>query len=197
MMIVCYALLGLILSLAFGGAPLWAAGPKVPKGASYGAFAVLAALAAWPSDVASAIGAAVVALSFALTWSPGHGSYHDPGNGSSDNELFRPVVKVLAFGAPAGSVRYCCAGMAVRYGAMTFLTAVLMVGANVWAHTDFSGWWWYGLTGFSAGGIIYILHLAHWDRWRLLPWIDPVRGNDPFRAAIGAVLTACFAGAAS
>lgn len=191
------ALIGAFLRLLYGGAPhvqdpAGAVGVQLRgwlgKGWCYALFFLLGWITLLVDNNFEHVAAcAVISIWLAAGWNPGHGSYLNPGNMSPDNEdLTRWWTRMLSFGAPAGSVHYACTGMAVRYGFQTLLVASVMLICNTFLETHFN--LWYGLVGFGAGPIMYALHLAKWQKWKLGSWVDPVFHNGPFELAVGALL---------
>lgn len=191
------AIYGGLLRLLYGGAP-HVPDPADPakqlpgfhKGPAYALFVVTGAIALLHRPVTwQGIAAALlVSLMLAAGWNPGHGSYLNPGNGSPDNEtLIRPLVRFVAFGQPAGSVWYCCAGMGVRYGLQTAFTGLVMWNCNGWLGTSYG--LWYAAAGLLACPVILLLWAIKWQRWAILPaWLGPQFNNGSFEAGVGALL---------
>ena len=188
------ALLGAFLRLLFGGGPHvaspdnpnvkiakgWVTRPLVYLFGIFWAFMVL-----W---MGAAAGVAlwvplVIAVLVMAAWSPGHGSWLSPGNGSADDEDFGYIVRPLGklFGLAQGSAWYCHMGMAIRYGLCSVLVgtaAGFLIGS--WSLP-------YMLSGFAVGLVSYVGYATGLTMKEFKPWFDPHFHNGPLEVGVGAI----------
>lgn len=173
------AVIGALLRAEFGGTPL-----HTPRWLVYTLMIVLGyrCLGGFYLHGDALYSALLVSIAVAAGFSPGHGSYLHPGNGSPDNEFIAPLVRLLSLW-PEGSVDYCCIGMGLRYGLATCAAAIVMLGCDIWLHAHFS--LWFAAVGFLCGPIMFALAKAHWERWKVGSYIDPTTANRPFELLLG------------